>query len=71
MLVFWAMLCLTWLFGGLHMAFSQLWMLIVFVILNIVQVSSPGGIGAVLEDLRPAGSRGTFVFCNRLPCSCL
>ncbi|XP_022110249.1 G-protein coupled receptor 98-like isoform X2 [Acanthaster planci] len=37
LLVFWAIICLVCLFGGLHMAYSQLWMLIIFVIFNIVQ----------------------------------
>ncbi|XP_038076858.1 adhesion G-protein coupled receptor V1-like isoform X2 [Patiria miniata] len=37
LLVFWAIIFLTCLFGGLHMAYSYLWLLIVFVIFNIVQ----------------------------------
>ncbi|XP_072038274.1 adhesion G-protein coupled receptor V1-like [Amphiura filiformis] len=36
MLIFWTLLCITWLFGGLHMAFSQLWTAILFCMFNII-----------------------------------
>ena len=39
MLLFWAILCVTWLFGGLHMAYSQLWSAIMFCVFNIILVS--------------------------------
>ncbi|XP_041464132.1 adhesion G-protein coupled receptor V1-like [Lytechinus variegatus] len=37
MLVFWLLIAFTWLWGGLHMAYSQLWQLILFCIFNILQ----------------------------------
>ncbi|XP_074651666.1 adhesion G-protein coupled receptor V1-like [Tubulanus polymorphus] len=36
LLLFWTLLVLTWLWGGLHLAYSQLWMLILFCIFNIL-----------------------------------
>ena len=38
-LLFWVVLILTWLWGGLHMVYGQLWMLILFCIFDILQVS--------------------------------
>ena len=38
MLVLWALIIITWLWGGLHMAYSQLWMLVFFCIFNIITV---------------------------------
>ncbi|XP_030832667.1 adhesion G-protein coupled receptor V1 isoform X3 [Strongylocentrotus purpuratus] len=37
MLVFWLIIAFTWLWGGLHMAYSQLWQLILFCVFNILQ----------------------------------
>ncbi|XP_033749541.1 adhesion G-protein coupled receptor V1-like [Pecten maximus] len=37
LLSFWAVITLTWLWGGLHMAYGQLWMLIMFCIFNLLQ----------------------------------
>ncbi|XP_071506649.1 adhesion G-protein coupled receptor V1-like [Diadema antillarum] len=37
LLVFWFLISMTWLWGGLHMAYSQLWQLILFCIFNIAQ----------------------------------
>nr|KAG5699574.1 hypothetical protein BaRGS_033770 [Batillaria attramentaria] len=39
LLLLWSLLVLTWLWGGLHMAYGQLWMLILFCICDILQVS--------------------------------
>ncbi|XP_041376199.1 adhesion G-protein coupled receptor V1-like [Gigantopelta aegis] len=36
-LLFWLVIILTWLWGGLHMVYGQLWMLILFCIFNILQ----------------------------------
>ncbi|KAK3601207.1 hypothetical protein CHS0354_004407 [Potamilus streckersoni] len=36
LLLFWAVIVLTWLWGGLHLAYGQLWMLIMFFIFNTV-----------------------------------
>ena len=38
-LLFYALMTLTWLWGGLHMAYSQVWMLVLFCIFNIFTVS--------------------------------
>ncbi|KAI0227314.1 Adhesion G-protein coupled receptor V1 [Lamellibrachia satsuma] len=35
LLLFWACIVCTWLWGGLHMAYSQVWMLVLFCIFNI------------------------------------
>ncbi|KAK3098750.1 hypothetical protein FSP39_022715 [Pinctada imbricata] len=37
LLSFWAVMIFTWLWGGLHMAYAQTWMLIIFSIFNILQ----------------------------------
>ncbi|XP_069137444.1 adhesion G-protein coupled receptor V1-like isoform X2 [Argopecten irradians] len=37
LLSFWAVITLTWLWGGLHMAYGQLWMLVMFCIFNLLQ----------------------------------
>ncbi|XP_060082724.1 adhesion G-protein coupled receptor V1-like [Ylistrum balloti] len=37
LLSFWAVIALTWLWGGLHMAYGQLWMLVMFCIFNLLQ----------------------------------
>ncbi|KAK7486836.1 hypothetical protein BaRGS_00021983 [Batillaria attramentaria] len=37
LLLLWSLLVLTWLWGGLHMAYGQLWMLILFCICDILQ----------------------------------
>ncbi|XP_061172919.1 adhesion G-protein coupled receptor V1-like [Saccostrea echinata] len=37
LLCFWFVITITWLWGGLHMAYGQLWMLVMFCIFNIVQ----------------------------------
>ena len=39
LLLFWACIVCTWLWGGLHMAYSQVWMLVLFCIFNIATVS--------------------------------
>ncbi|CAH1797156.1 unnamed protein product [Owenia fusiformis] len=37
LLLFWTLIVLSWLWGGLHLAYGQLWMLILFCIFNILQ----------------------------------
>ena len=39
MLFLWSLLVLTWLWGGLHMVYGQLWMLVLFCICDILLVS--------------------------------
>ncbi|KAL3865787.1 hypothetical protein ACJMK2_043142 [Sinanodonta woodiana] len=36
LLLFWVVIILTWLWGGLHLAYGQLWMLVLFFIFNTV-----------------------------------
>lgn len=38
LLCFWFVITVTWLWGGLHLAYGQLWMLVMFCIFNIIQV---------------------------------
>ena len=40
MLVFWSLMCITWLFGGLHMTYSRLWTAVLFCMFNIILVST-------------------------------
>ncbi|XP_052793587.1 adhesion G-protein coupled receptor V1-like [Mya arenaria] len=37
LLLFWGVIIITWLWGGLHLVYGQLWMLIMFAIFNILQ----------------------------------
>lgn len=37
LLCFWFVITVTWLWGGLHLAYGQLWMLVMFCIFNIIQ----------------------------------
>ncbi|KAL4228132.1 hypothetical protein ACF0H5_013567 [Mactra antiquata] len=37
LLLFWAVIITTWLWGGLHLVYGHLWMLILFCIFNIIQ----------------------------------
>ena len=41
LLLFWACIVCTWLWGALHMAYSQAWMLALFCIFNTATVSAP------------------------------
>ncbi|XP_071965307.1 adhesion G-protein coupled receptor V1-like isoform X2 [Antedon mediterranea] len=36
LLIFWMLLILTWLFGGLHMYYSKQWMLVLLVLFNLI-----------------------------------
>ncbi|KAH3717902.1 hypothetical protein DPMN_060698 [Dreissena polymorpha] len=37
LLLFWGTIIITWLWGGLHLVYGQLWMLVLFAIFNIIQ----------------------------------
>jgi G-protein coupled receptor 98 len=39
LLLFWAFIVIAWLWGGLHMAYGQLWMMVLFCIFNVAVVS--------------------------------
>ncbi|XP_070543508.1 adhesion G-protein coupled receptor V1-like isoform X2 [Ptychodera flava] len=64
LLMFWLVIITTWIFGGLHMAFGKLWLLILFCIFNIIQGLYALIIYTILRNQLCRPAKGQYSFNN-------
>ncbi|PIK34165.1 putative G-protein coupled receptor [Apostichopus japonicus] len=64
--IFWVLICLTWLFAGLHLVFSQLWLLIIFIVLNFTQGIYAFVVYTVLRNQLCRPNQGNYSLNNQL-----
>ncbi|XP_077988560.1 adhesion G-protein coupled receptor V1-like [Glandiceps talaboti] len=67
LLIFWLIIIITWIWGGLHMAFGKLWLLILFCIFNIIQGLYAFIVYTILRNQLRRPAKGNYSFNNSTP----